>query len=95
MLVYFNNLYKLRNVEKENSELVSSFLFDAVENYIVRFDSHIIARYPEYKLDNKQQMIRALKSIEYLTEYYIRRFLLNKILWKILWRKRGLAKKIA
>lgn len=25
-------------------------------------------------MDNKQQMIRALKSIEYLTEYYIRRF---------------------
>ena len=42
MLMHYNNLSLLREIEKENKEFVGDFLEDIIENFIVRVDYQFV-----------------------------------------------------
>jgi hypothetical protein len=80
-LVYYNTFSELRKTEEKDENLAGGFLQDAMKNYILRFDPQISSRHFKYGFSDETGMKRVLQSMEYLTDYYVRkRFLPQTIL---------------
>lgn len=77
-LIHYNNMSCLREIEKKDKEIVGVFLGDIIENFIVRVDYNFPNEYEQYKIENIETMKKILKSIDCLTEFYVRRFFSKK-----------------
>ena len=72
-LVHYNNMFALRELEKENKEIVLKLIQETFDCFVLRFDINFIDKYEEYKIETPDVMRRILRSIDCLTEYYVRR----------------------
>ncbi|MBR5565686.1 MAG: hypothetical protein IKW08_05905 [Roseburia sp.] len=92
MLMHYNNLSLLREIEKENKEFVGDFLEDIIENFIVRVDYQFVDEYERYKINSHDEMKTILRTIDCLTEYYVRRIFTKRAIVEDFYDETGLAK---
>lgn len=77
-LIYYNSFSALRKNQTKNEETIEKFIRDAVENYVIRFDRKIILRYSEYGFEDKASMEKALVSLDFLSDYYVKRLFIKE-----------------
>lgn len=92
-MVHYNNMFILRELEKENcEEIVFKLIQDAFENCVLRFDYNFIDRYDHYKIKDADEMRNILRSIDCLTEYYVRRLFTKRSICEDFELETGLSK---
>lgn len=78
MLVHYNNMFVLRELERENQDIVIRLMQDAFESFVLRFDYNFVDKHSDYKIENSDEMRNILRSIDCLAEYYVRRLFTRK-----------------